>query len=95
MSECRLWLAPQAMELWFSCVWCLVNEAGPEATAGVLEDKTRVQEILVPACWWVELGTMHLMGRALSRSGCRLRRFLGRLPVDGCGCFLHPDSCLA
>ena len=52
-----------------------------------------VWEGLVPAHWWVELGLVPLMGRAMSRgvfSGdCELSATLGSLTADGWGCVPH------
>ena len=47
---------------------------------------------LVPAHWWVELGLVPLVSRAMSRGmfrgGCELRTTLGSLSADGWGFFL-------
>ena len=47
-------------------------------------------EGLLPAPWWVELGLVPLVGRAMSRGAFRgdfvLRKTLGRLSADGWGC---------
>lgn len=44
----------------------------------------------MPAHWWVELGLVHLVGKAVSRDiirgGCMLRTPLGSLSADGWGC---------
>lgn len=46
----------------------------------------------MPAHWWVELGLVHLVGKAVSRDiirgGCMLRTPLGSLSADGWGCVL-------
>ena len=56
---------------------------------------------LVPSQWWVELGLVPLMGRAMSRGvfrvGCGLRGTLGSLSADGWGCvptllFVWPEA---
>ena len=47
-------------------------------------------EGLVPAHWWVELGLVPLVGRAVSggvfRGGCELSMTLGSLSADRWGC---------
>ena len=47
-------------------------------------------EGLVPSCWWVELGLILLVGRAVSRGvfigGCELSMTLGTLSADGWIC---------
>ena len=47
-------------------------------------------EGLVPALWWVELGLVPLVDRAMSRSvfwgGCELSTTLGSLSADEWGC---------
>ena len=47
-------------------------------------------EELVPAHWWVELGLIPLVGRAVSRgvlrAGSGFRMTLGNLSADGWGC---------
>ena len=40
----------------------------------------------MPARWWAELGLGPLVGRAMSRGGCELRKSLGSLSADGWGC---------
>ena len=46
---------------------------------------------LVPAHWWVELGLVPLVGRAMSEdvfsAGCGLRKALSCLSADRWGCF--------
>ena len=47
-------------------------------------------EGLVPTLWWLELGLVPLVGRAVSRGVflgvCELSTTLSRLSADGCGC---------
>ena len=44
----------------------------------------------MPALWWVEMGHSSLADRDMSRGvsvgGCGLRKSLGSLSADGCGC---------
>ena len=46
----------------------------------------------MPAHWWVELGLVPLVDRAMSRGvfrgSCGLRKTLGSLSADGWGCVL-------
>ena len=48
-------------------------------------------KVLVLAHWWVELGLVPLVGRAMSRGvfigGCELSVALSTLSADGWGCF--------
>ena len=56
----------------------------------------------MPAHWWVELslGTLgRAMSRGMSRGGYGLRRSLGSLSANGCGCvptliFVWPEASL-
>ena len=59
-------------------------------------------EGLLPAHWWVELSLGPLgkaMSRGMSRGGYGLRRCLGSLSANGCGCvptltFVWPEASL-
>ena len=52
----------------------------------------------MPAHWWVQLGLVPVVGRAMSsgvfRGGCELCTALGSLSADGWGCS-YPAVCLA
>ena len=65
--------------LWFSFVCPVVDKAGQEAGAGFLERRPSACLLVV------ELGVGPLVGRAMVRHGCGLRKSSGNLSADGWG----------